>query len=71
MGREGKSRKNAIVEYLDHQIPVTQLKEPKRDGDMQAAKRYCNTSPTRDLNIWICGRLTNRVGGANFFWVNR
>jgi len=29
-----KTRKNAIVEYLDYQIPVTQLY-----GDMQAAKR--------------------------------
>jgi len=34
-----KTRKNAIVEYLDYQIPVTQLKEPKRNGDIQAAKR--------------------------------
>jgi len=29
-----KTRKNAIVEYLDYQIPVTQL-----NADMQAAKR--------------------------------
>jgi len=29
-----KTRKNAIVEYLDYQIPVTQLY-----GDVQAAKR--------------------------------
>jgi len=29
-----KTRKNAIVEYLDYQIPVTQL-----NRDMQAAKR--------------------------------
>jgi len=29
-----RTRKNAIVEYLDYQIPVTQLY-----GDMQAAKR--------------------------------
>jgi len=29
-----KTRKKAIVEYLDYQIPVTQL-----NGDMQAAKR--------------------------------
>jgi len=34
-----KTRKRAIVEYLDYQIPVTQLKEPKGDGDMQAAKQ--------------------------------
>jgi len=33
-----KTRKNAIVEYLDYQIPVTQLMGPKRNGDMQAAK---------------------------------
>jgi len=29
--------KNAIVEYLDYQIPVTQLKGPKGNGDIQAA----------------------------------
>jgi len=34
-----KTRKNAIVEYLDYQIPLTQLKGPKGNGDMQAAKR--------------------------------
>jgi len=34
-----KTRKNAIVEYPDYQIPVTQLKGPKGNGDMQAAKR--------------------------------
>jgi len=34
-----KTRKNAVVEYLDCQIPVTQLKGQKGNGDMQAAKR--------------------------------
>jgi len=34
-----KTRKNAIVEYLDYQIPVTQLMGPKGNGDMHAAKR--------------------------------
>jgi len=34
-----KTRKNAIVEYLDYQIPVTQLKGQKENGDMQAVKR--------------------------------
>jgi len=29
-----KTRKNAIVEYLDYQIPVTQLMGPKGNGDM-------------------------------------
>jgi len=24
---------------------------------MQAAKRDCNAPPTRDLNIWLCGRV--------------
>jgi len=32
-------RMNAIVEYLDYQIPVTQLMGAKGNGDMQAAKR--------------------------------
>jgi len=27
-----KTRKNAIVEYPDYQIPVTQLKGPKRNA---------------------------------------
>jgi len=34
-----KTRKNAIVDYLDYQIPVTLLMGPKGNGDMQAAKR--------------------------------
>jgi len=49
-----KTWKNAIVEYLDYQIPVTQLKGPKGDGDMRAAKRNWKAPPTRDLNIWLC-----------------
>jgi len=32
-----KTKKNAIVEYLDYQIPVTQQKEPKENGDIQTA----------------------------------
>jgi len=31
-----KTRKNAIVEYLDYHIPVTQIMGPKGNGDMQA-----------------------------------
>jgi len=53
---KNKTRKNAIVEYLDYQIPVTQLMGPKGNGDMHAAKRDSNAPPTRDLNIWLCGR---------------
>jgi len=34
-----KTRGNAIVEHLVYQIPVTQLKGPKGNGDMQAVKR--------------------------------
>jgi len=34
-----KTRKNALVECLNYQIPVTQLKGAKGNGDMQAAKR--------------------------------
>jgi len=41
-----KTKKNAIVEYLDYKIPVTQLKGPKGNGDMQAAKRDLNAPPT-------------------------
>jgi len=40
-------------------------------------ERDSNTPPTRDLNIWLCGRQTDlsvmgvRVDVANLFWVNR
>jgi len=40
----GETRKNAIVEYLDYQIPVTQLMGPKGNGDMQARLK-CATYP--------------------------
>jgi len=53
---KSKKRKNAIVEYLDYQIPVTQLKGQRENGDMQATKRDGNGPPTRGLNIWLCGR---------------
>jgi len=33
------TRKNAIVEYRDYQIPFTQLKGAKGNRDMQAAKK--------------------------------
>jgi len=26
---------------------------------MQATKRDCNAHPTRELNIWLCGRQTD------------
>jgi len=32
---------------------------PKGDRDLQAAKGDCNVPPTRDHNIWICGRQTD------------
>jgi len=41
-----KTRKNAIVEYLDYQIPVTQL-----NRDMQVAKRDKNAPPTGGIQI--------------------
>jgi len=34
--------KNALVEYLDYQKPVTQLKGQKGNGGMQAAKLSVN-----------------------------
>jgi len=43
MDNLNKTRKNGIVEYLDYQIPVTQLKGPKGNGDMQAAKLLSDT----------------------------
>jgi len=42
-----KTRKNAIVEYGDYQIPATQLKGPKGNGDMLAA----NAPPTGGRQI--------------------
>jgi len=41
-----KTRKNAIVEYLDYQIPVNQL-----NGDMHSAKRDRNSPPTGGRQI--------------------
>jgi len=51
-----KARKNAIVEYLDYQIPVTQipvtqLKGPKGNGDMQAARLDLHAAPTGGRQI--------------------
>jgi len=43
------TKNNVIVEYLDYQIPVYQLKGPRGDEDVQAAKRDWNAPPTRDL----------------------
>jgi len=42
-------------EYLDYQIPFTQLKGPKKDGYMQAAKRDCNTS--QYMVMWAADRF--------------
>jgi len=73
VGNKSKTRKNAPIEYLDYQVPVTQLKGVKGDGDIKAEKRDCNAPLTRDLSIWLCGRQTDlsvmdvRVGVANFF----
>jgi len=46
-----QTRKNAIVEYLDYGIPVTQLKGSKGNGDMQAAKRDWSAPPTGGRQI--------------------
>jgi len=45
-----------LFECLDYQIPVTQL---KGDGEVQVAKRNCNSLPARKLNILLCGRQTD------------
>jgi len=53
---------------------VLSLVDQKGDGDMQAAKQDCHEIPTRDLNIWLCGRQTDfsvmgvRVDVPNFFF---
>jgi len=41
-----KRRTNAIVDYLEYQMPVTKLNGQKGNGDMQAAKR--------DWNVPMC-----------------
>jgi len=52
----GITRNNAIVEYLDYQIPVTQemgpkgnrdMQRPKGNGDMQAPKANGDSSKAR------------------------
>jgi len=62
---ELKRVKNAIVEYLDCQIHVNQLKVQKGNGDMQAVNvisihgyvgnRNLFAPPTLDHIIWLCG----------------
>jgi len=48
--------------------PVTQLKGPKGDGDMEAGKRDYNAPPNRDLNLWLCGRQSDlSVMGVKHF----
>jgi len=42
MGPKGNEEQNAIVEYLDYQIPCYSAKGPKGNGDMQAAQRDWN-----------------------------
>jgi len=37
--KQNVKREIAIIEYLDYQIPVTQLKGSKGNGDMQAFKQ--------------------------------
>jgi len=60
-----------MVEYLDYQIPGTQLKT------LKGAKRDCSAPPTRYLDIWLFGRQKDlsvmdvKVGVANFFLVIR
>jgi len=46
-----KHGRTLLVEYLDYQIPVTQLKGPKRNGDIQAAKRDWNATPSGGRKI--------------------
>jgi len=43
--------KNKEERYLDYKISVTQLKEPKGNGDIQAAKRDWNAPPTGGRQI--------------------
>jgi len=45
-----ETRKNAIVEYLDYQIPVTQLKAPKGNGDMQQSETEMRHLPAISIN---------------------
>jgi len=47
-----KTRKNAIAEYQAFQIPVTQLKGSKEDGDMQADKIDCKVGGRQTYPLW-------------------
>jgi len=50
----GITWKNAIVEYLDYQIPVTQPKGQKGNGDMQArAAKTSMVAPS--IVLIVCG----------------
>jgi len=45
--KQNVTREIAIIEYLDYQIPVTQLKGSKGNGYMQAVKRGWKAPPKR------------------------
>jgi len=61
-----KARENAIVEYLDYQIPVTQRKNaiieyldyqiPVTQLKGPKERRYASENEMCDLNIWFSGR---------------
>jgi len=71
-----KTRKNAVVEYLDYQIPVTQLKGPTGNGDILLnvdALRAVQASGPNDTKhvlvtrgpIFISGKYGSREGRTN------
>jgi len=55
----GITRKNDIVEYLDHQIPVTQLKGPKGNGDAssKAMLKRPNYPRSKYMVMWAVDKL--------------
>jgi len=59
LGIQENISKNAIVDYLEYHIPVTQLKGRKGNGDMQAAKRdWIATYPwSQYMVMWAVDRF--------------
>jgi len=51
----GVSVRDSVFDFSD-QLIHCRPRERTRDEDMREAKRDWNAPPTRDLNIWLCGR---------------
>jgi len=56
MNLTGITRKNAIVEYIDYQTPVTQLKGPKRDRKIHQSEIVVRHIPAISIYGYVGDR---------------